>query len=255
MDDTLDKDGGRGKRPGPGGRRVRRPGARPGPMGGVRPMAPPRPAAAAAPSGAGAAPAGPAAARDAGPGAASARPVSPKSSTSRAPAKASGKAPPPPKRREVGFLQVGSLTSVPVREVSAKRGFAETRILTDWVAIAGEALSAHCRPLKIGYSGASFGATLYLEVEGARAAEVEMQGPRIIERVNAHYGYRAISRVRIQQAGRLSAAARGAEARPEGLAEPPAPFARSAPEIGGVEDEGLRAALSRLGQRVRATRD
>lgn len=229
MGDTLDKDGGGGKRPGAGGRRVRRPGARSGPMGGVRPAA----AAPAKASGAGQAPADAPIKEAAAPKARKA---------------------PPPKRREMGFLQVGALTSAPVREVSARRGFAETRILTDWVAIAGESLSAHCRPLKIGYSGASFGATLYLEVEGARAAEVEMQGPKIIERVNAHYGYRAVSRVRIQQAGRLSSAARAAQ---PGMAETGAPFARAPhglppPEVAEVEDEGLRAALSRLGQRVRA---
>ena len=237
MGDTLDKDGGGGKRPGPGSRRVRRPGARPGPMGGVRPTAPATAAAPAKPT-------------------PPAKPEAPAKPGRRPQGKEAAKTPPPPKRREAGFLQVGSLTSVPVREVSARRGFAETRILTDWVAIAGEALSAHCRPLKIGYSGASFGATLYLEVEGARAAEVEMQGPRIIERVNAHYGYRAVSRVRIQQAGRLAAAAR--DAQPAGMAEARAPFARPppeiAPEIGGVEDEGLRAALARLGQRVRPGR-
>ncbi|SFI37206.1 DUF721 domain-containing protein [Albimonas pacifica] len=251
MVDTLDKDGGGGKRPGYGAGRVRRPGARSGPMGGVRPQAPARPAA-KAPATAAAGPDAPAASPS---GAGAAAPA--KAARSR---DAARKAPPPPKRREMGFLQVGSLTSAPVREVSARRGFAETRILTDWVAIAGEALSAHCRPLKIGYSGASFGATLYLEVEGARAAEVEMQGPRIIERVNAHYGYRAVSRVRIQQAGRLSSAARDALAGPApGMAEAPAAFdrpgAEPVPGIGEVEDEGLRAALARLGRRVRAPRD
>ena len=43
------------------------------------------------------------------------------------------------------------------------------------------------------------GATLVVRVEGARATEVEHLGPRIIERVNQFYGYRAIDRLKVTQ--------------------------------------------------------
>ncbi|MDF2234924.1 DUF721 domain-containing protein [Albimonas sp. CAU 1670] len=252
MGETFGKDGGGGKRTGARGQRVRRPGARSGPMGGVRPAAPRE--AAASPDAPASAPAKAGAGKPRATSAAASKPAGKPASAKSPRGQAEAK------RRGVGFLQVGSLTAAPVREASARRGFAETRILFDWVAIAGETLSAHCRPLKIGYSSAAFGATLVLEVEGARAAEVEMQGPRIIERVNAHYGYRAISRVRIVQAGRLSAAARDAA---PGFAEGPSGFERRAAaddapapaDVAEVEDEGLRAALARLGRRVRAAQE
>lgn len=154
-----------------------------------------------------------------------------------------------------GFLHAAALAERPLREASAQRGFAEARVLTDWPAIAGEALSAVCTPLKVSYSGKSFGATLIVQAEGARAAEVEMTGPRLVERVNAHYGYRAVARVKVVQTGRrapagLAEAAPGFARRP--AADPDRAPVAAAPEIDGVSDPGLRAALERLGRRVSA---
>lgn len=286
MGDTLGKSGGGGKRLGPPGR-VKRPGGRAGAggmaAGGMGARARGATAAkdvggseagASRPESAGSA-AGSAAGSGAGRGEAprgktgeapggkarAERGAGPAGAAAKAPGtKFAGKGPAPWKRREAGFLQAGSLTAAPLREASARRGFAEMRILTDWEAIVGEALAAACRPLKVGYAGAGFGATLTLEVEGARAVEIEMQGPRIVERVNAHYGYRAISRIKIMQAGRLAAAAgprragAGSGDGVEGFADPAARFDRGAgvfeADIAGVEDEGLRAALARLGARV-----
>ena len=272
MSDTLGKDGAGGKG-GAGGRpsrrMVRRPGGR-GPRASIAERWAPEPAETDAPPTRAAAAQSP----SKSPARAAAKTSAP---PERGGAKASGarkaaaEAPPAWKRREKGFLQAGSLVSAPVQEASSRRGFAETRILMDWPAIAGERLHAVCRPLRISYSGASFGATLVLEVEGARAPELEMQGPQIVERVNAHYGYRAISRIKLTQVARLSSSQPGAQGRdrfptpgaaaaPSGLAEPETPFRRPLPpgvpqDLDGVEDEGLRAALARLAQRIAARRE
>jgi len=40
-------------------------------------------------------------------------------------------------------------------------------------------------------------------VLGVRALEAQHREPAIIERVNAHYGYRAIARIRLSQLGAL----------------------------------------------------
>ena len=37
--------------------------------------------------------------------------------------------------------------------MSARRGFAETRVLTDWSAILGEGLAGACLPVKVSYAG------------------------------------------------------------------------------------------------------
>ncbi|MGM0583847.1 MAG: hypothetical protein ACQEUZ_04285, partial [Pseudomonadota bacterium] len=70
--------------------------------------------------------------------------AAPPAETSDAPSKPRKTAksePPAPQPRAKGFLHASALAARPMREASARRGFAETRVLTDWPAIAGEALA------------------------------------------------------------------------------------------------------------------
>ena len=156
---------------------------------------------------------------------------------------------PPPKRRSKGFRSVAQLTPDALKQAGAKRGFAEARLLTHWPEIAGEALSGICRPIKVSYASrsASLGATLILAADGARGPEIEAQKPRIIERVNSYYGYRAVSRISIDQSRSPS--------QMQGFAEPAAVFEGPKPTprpIEGVSDERLALALGRLGANVRS---
>ncbi|TYO85450.1 DUF721 domain-containing protein [Oceanicella actignis] len=166
----------------------------------------------------------------------------------------------PPPRKAVGFLHAAAMMRKPVAGAFGKRGFAEPAVLAHWPEIVGESLAAHCRPVKISYAAGGMGATLIVLVPGARAPEVEMQAPRIIERINAMYGYRAVSRVKVTQV---------APDAPAGMAEEPAAFARArrlmaarrlppekardlARTVAPVQDERLRAALELLGRNVSA---
>lgn len=163
------------------------------------------------------------------------------------------------RRKARGFLHAASMTRAQMGAAFGKRGFAEARVLLDWQAIVGEALAAHCRPVKVSYAAKGFGATLVVLAEGARAPEVEMLAPRIVERVNAHYGYRAIARVKVTQtagfAG-LAEASREFERRPvvvePGAELPPDEAVEVARTVSDVADPDLRAALDRLGRNVRA---
>ncbi|MEX2520333.1 MAG: DUF721 domain-containing protein [Paracoccaceae bacterium] len=157
---------------------------------------------------------------------------------------------PPAPRRGRGFLSAAELAPTVLKSTGAKRGFAELRLLTEWRAVVGEALAGVCRPLKVSYggrSGAGLGATLVIAAEGARAPEIEMQKTRIIERVNTFYGYRAISRIAIDQS-------RAPLLRmPNGMAETATPFEGPPPQpVAGVADDHLALALARLGANVRA---
>lgn len=156
-----------------------------------------------------------------------------------------------------GFRPTGALVRAPVREASGKRGFAEIRVLTDWDAIMGETLAAACRPVKIAHHrGADLGATLVVLAEGPRAPEVEMLAPRIVERVNGYYGYRAVSRVSVTQIAGAGLAEgsrefdrRGAPER-AGFVVSEADAAEVGRVVAEVEDESLRAALDRLGRNI-----
>ena len=102
------------------------------------------------------------------------------------------------RRRGRGFRTAASLVERRIRDAGQARGFSVMRLLTHWAEIVGEDLARMSRPGKVSH-GRGFGATLTLVCSGAAAPLVQMQAPRIVERVNACYGYRAISHVRVTQ--------------------------------------------------------
>ncbi len=142
-----------------------------------------------------------------------------------------------------------------IRAASETRGFAETRLLTHWAEIVGPSVAAIARPVSVSYGKGGFGATLTLLTTGAQAPMLEMQKEQIREKVNACYGYRAISRVRITQTA-PTGFAEGQIAFDHAPHAPPAPdpvvretAARVAQD---VTNEGLRLALQALGANVLA---
>ena len=160
------------------------------------------------------------------------------------------------KRRMRGFERADSLLSTRIRRAGEGRGFAVTRLLTHWDEIVGVDLARAARPVRINYGRGGMGATLTLLTKGAVAPMVEMQKERIKERVNACYGYAAVSRIALTQTA------------PTGFAEGQAPFegpssSNSAPKpvspedtqqarqtVAEVSDETLRNALESLGANI-----
>lgn len=98
-----------------------------------------------------------------------------------------------------GFKRTGTLVQSRIRRASESRGFAVSRVVTHWAEIAGSSVAAISRPVEISYSKGGMGATLVLLTTGPNAPMLEMQKTQIRDRVNACYGYNAISRVRITQ--------------------------------------------------------
>lgn len=160
----------------------------------------------------------------------------------------------PTVRRGKGFARASVLLSSRIRQAGESRGFAVTRLLTHWEEIVGVDLSRSTRPVKIGYGRDGFGATLTVLTTGAFAPLVGAQVEKIKARVNACYGYSAISKVRITQTA------------PTGFAEGQVDFnhaprrdkmadvvaeSESAREITApIGDEKLRHALEALGAKV-----
>ena len=159
-----------------------------------------------------------------------------------------------PSRRMRGFERTSGLLTDKIRKASEKRGFAETRVLTHWPEVVGAEIAAVARPISVSYSRGGFGATLTVLTTGAQAPMLEMQKDRLREQVNAAYGYNAISRVRITQTaptGFSDGQARFEAPAPVQPAEPSPEICRDATQTAGdVADDGLRAALERLGRNV-----
>lgn len=161
--------------------------------------------------------------------------------------------PPDPARRMRGFETASVLVRDPIRAAGEARGFAVTRLLTHWADVAGEDLARITRPVKIGYSRDGLGATLTLLVASAHAPLVQMQLPRLVEKVNAIYGYAAISRIALTQTAPTGFAEGQAEfaPAPKPPDEPdPATRARAADTAAPITDPGFRAALEALAQNI-----
>ncbi len=157
--------------------------------------------------------------------------------------------------RKKGFTRTSALLRGQIRDASSSRGFAQSRLLTQWEEIAGPDMATIARPVEVTYARGGFGATLIVLTTGANAPMLEMEKEKLRERVNAVYGYNAISRVRITQTAPTGFAEGQAEFRPkpqqssENLPSPEAQK-QAAEEAARVEDPGLRAALERLGANI-----
>ncbi|MDZ4134297.1 MAG: DUF721 domain-containing protein, partial [Paracoccaceae bacterium] len=130
--------------------------------------------------------------------------------------KPASRTPLPKSRRMRGFEPAAGLVKDRIRSAGEKRGFAVTRLLTAWAEIVGTDLATMTRPVKIGYGKGGMGATLTLLTASTQAPMVQMQLPAIREKVNACYGYAAISRISLTQTA------------PMGFAEGQASFAPAA---------------------------
>ena len=160
---------------------------------------------------------------------------------------------PNPTRRVRGFEAASGLLKTQVRVAGESRGFAVTRLLTHWTEIAGEDMARITRPVKVGYGREGMGATLTLLTTGSMAPMVEMQKEKLREKVNAVYGYAAISRIMLTQ----TASTGFAEGQAEFIAAPKAPATidpalqqEAARTVAPIRDESLRAALEALGQNI-----
>ena len=148
---------------------------------------------------------------------------------------------------------VGTYVPKLTRKAFEKYGFSTVALLTDWVRIVGTDLARATVPERIrwprAYEGDSdaerrvgAGATLHLRVDPSRALDIQYKSGLLIDRINAHFGYRAVADLRILQAPVAAAAARANV----GGTEAGTPVAPSDPALATIPDDGLRQALARM---------
>ena len=159
-----------------------------------------------------------------------------------------------PRKGAYGAKAVGSMVPTLTRKAFERFGFSTAALLTDWAGIVGKDLARYTSPDKLkwprggresdGETGPERqGATLVLRVDLGRGIDVQYRARQIIERINAHFGYRAVAEIRIVQAP--------VEGALPPVASAPAPrrtFDRTetAPLVAGIADDGLRAALEKM---------
>jgi hypothetical protein len=153
-----------------------------------------------------------------------------------------------------GFEPAAGLVKDKIRAAGESRGFAVARLVTHWSEVVGPEIAAHASPVKIGYGREGIGATLTLLVDGPMAPMIDLSRERIREKVNACYGYNAISRIHITQ----TAATGFAEGQAVFAPAPKPARPQPSPEVTakahlateGVADAGLRDALEELARNI-----
>lgn len=137
-----------------------------------------------------------------------------------------------------------------VRSVVGRHGFVAAGVLTDWPDIAGHRLAAESRPMRLQFPrGGRANGVLHLRVTAGFALEVQHMEPQLVERINRHFGYAAVSRIKISQ-GPVSVVA--SRRRRAALSVPAGADPAVAAMVAEVADPQLKAALTRLGTAIAA---
>ena len=131
----------------------------------------------------------------------------------------------------------------PIRK---KRGLTEAALISDWPKIIGNRLAQECLPLRISSGAGANNGTLYIQVSGVLALELQHMQTQVIERINGYFGYQAISRVILQQAPVIN----GKPKKKIKKALTKEDTAALDLLLDGVTDNSLRKALRDLGQGI-----
>ncbi len=144
---------------------------------------------------------------------------------------------------------VGATVERLMKPILGSRGFGAASVVTQWEQIVGPVLARSTAPERIAYPrGERSQGTLHLKVSTASLAlELQHLEPQMIERINSHFGYRAVARLRIVQGPVKRKEAAKPKPRPALAPEKRAALER---KVGRVTDPDLQDALRRLGEAI-----
>ncbi len=157
------------------------------------------------------------------------------------------------KRTKFNAVPVSDLASAILDPVVRRRAGMSLALIQSWDEIVGESLGRLSRPEKIAWPRRSHEddpfqpATLVVACEGIAALRLQHMTSEIVSRVNAFLGFAAIGKVRFVQ---KQVAPPEPPRRPQPRPLRPDESARVAGMVSGIEHEGLKAALERLGRSV-----
>ncbi|MDD9910765.1 MAG: DciA family protein [Ahrensia sp.] len=161
-----------------------------------------------------------------------------------------------PRHKRRNARPVGELAAKLIDPVIERRAGMSMDILASWEEIVGEQHAAHTRPQRLDWPRSRDDetpfepATLIVACAGPQAVFVQADGDTIISRVNAYFGFNAVSRLKIVQ--RPTKSAQKAELRPE-TPLPTHKQERLSDLVSSIDNPALRDALTRLGQGVFTT--
>ncbi|PPD44974.1 MAG: hypothetical protein CTY15_05485 [Methylocystis sp.] len=165
----------------------------------------------------------------------------------------------PPRKKGVFARPLADYVLRQIDPLVARQGFGEASLLMQWREIVGARVADICAPEKLQWPARARKpapdkpqepSTLILRVEPGFGLDIQHMAPAIIDRINAHLGWRCVARLTLRQEALPQRVDKAARRRPADLAA----RARAEAAAEGVADETLRAALVRLGESALAQR-
>ena len=130
-----------------------------------------------------------------------------------------------------------------------KRGLAHANLIVDWPTVVGAEIAGVCQPEKLVFRrGERSQGVLHLRVSGSAALELQHDAPRLIERINSYFGYKAVAEIRLVQVVPKAPPARDRARKRRTLT--PAEIAVLESTISHVGNDDLRETLGRLGTAI-----
>ncbi|MFV0281297.1 MAG: DUF721 domain-containing protein [Rhodoblastus sp.] len=157
-----------------------------------------------------------------------------------------------PPRRKARAKALADFLPDTLDPLVAQLGMSQATLVLDWTEIVGERLAGLCQPARLRWpprgpksdpARANEPATLMLRVAPGMGLEIQHLAPVLIERVNAHLGWRCVAKIALRH--EPFTPKRKAERQP--LPADPRAKAEAERLAAGIEDASLRAALTRLG--------
>jgi hypothetical protein len=138
-----------------------------------------------------------------------------------------------------------------INPLLARRGFSQSDLVLYWEDIVGPGLGQNSEPIKLQWPphqrhNVNATATLVVRVNSGFALDLQHSANVVIDRINAHLGWRCIGKISLKQAP-LERQVSGK------LPVPPLDpkvLDQVAKLVSGIESENLREALTRLGARA-----
>jgi hypothetical protein len=156
-----------------------------------------------------------------------------------------------PDHRAKGPLALAGLLPELTKPALAKRSRAEATLILDWDRIVGEDTGCKTRPRRLSFPDTRVRrqGILHLAVDPSYALDLEHNHPQVIERINRYFGYALVARLKLRQEPLPGKPPRRRPRPPDLPAEERREIAQS---LEGIENDGLRDALARLAEAIRA---
>ncbi len=148
--------------------------------------------------------------------------------------------------------ELPALTRTAFRNTVGGRGFAEAGLLTDWPAVVGAEVARMSRPVQLAFPrGERKGGVLTIQCGGAAALELQHLKPQILDRINTHFGYGAVTEIRFRQGAASENIAKSGSRRRDSKPVTAEESAAVAAALAHMPEGEIKATLARLGVAVR----